>query len=179
MAESKKCSGCNEIKLLNEFHKHKGNKDGHTYICKECAKKRTRHWVKNNSEHKKQSDKIYRENHKEQGSQYQIDYRKKNAEKLKKDKVQYSKDNADRAYLRGKKYRNNTHFDGNRYKTLERDNYTCTKCGSKNNLVVHHKDYSGKETHNRNSTINHLITLCRPCHSRLHAILNGLGVKYV
>ena len=36
----KECSKCNELKFLTEFGKHKGNKDGLTYYCKECISNR-------------------------------------------------------------------------------------------------------------------------------------------
>ena len=35
----KKCSFCNEKKLLSEFCKDKSRKDGHSYKCNECAHK--------------------------------------------------------------------------------------------------------------------------------------------
>lgn len=50
---------------------------------------------------------------------------------------------------------------------LERDNYTCQRCGATSNLQVHHKEYlSGKlawEYPNED-----LITLCERCHSVEH-----------
>jgi len=44
---------------------------------------------------------------------------------------------------------------------LERDNYTCQRCGAKNNLTVHHilpyREFKNNEERN-------LVTLCRSCH---------------
>lgn len=34
----KKCSKCKIEKSLEEFHKNKKMKDGHSYVCKECTK---------------------------------------------------------------------------------------------------------------------------------------------
>jgi hypothetical protein len=33
---SKQCSKCHQIKPLDAFHKHKGNRDGHRGYCKQC-----------------------------------------------------------------------------------------------------------------------------------------------
>lgn len=39
----------------------------------------------------------------------------------------------------------------------------CKKCGSKNNLEVHHIDYN-----KRNNDLKNLLLLCRKCHRKLH-----------
>lgn len=50
---------------------------------------------------------------------------------------------------------------------LERDNYTCTKCGCKDNLHVHHTYYlSDKMPWEVPNSC--LITLCRVCHKKEH-----------
>ena len=66
--------------------------------------------------------------------------------------------------------RDNYHFDGNRAKALERDDYTCQRCGSQEDLHVHHKDGNGVTSprESRNNTIDNLLTLCRGCHTRVH-----------
>jgi hypothetical protein len=54
--ESKQCSVCEEIKPLNEFYSQKKKrKNGEEYIyynpeCKDCTKKRSTKWIKNNPE---------------------------------------------------------------------------------------------------------------------------------
>jgi len=56
-----------------------------------------------------------------------------------------------------------------RLQILERDNYTCKKCGNKTRLQIHHKKYiKGKMAWE--SPDKHLITLCRPCHQKEHNI---------
>lgn len=45
-----------------------------------------------------------------------------------------------------------------------RDKYMCQVCKSKRQLVVHHVDENKLNNHHDN-----LLTLCRSCHSRLHA----------
>lgn len=57
---------------------------------------------------------------------------------------------------------------------LRADNFTCQKCGSKQNLQVHHLTYErvGCEC------IKDLITLCKDCHSEVHGIkeVNKMGI---
>ena len=59
-----------------------------------------------------------------------------------------------------------------RNKILKRDNYRCTKCGSKRNLQVHHKKYRGyyKELP------KDLITLCSMCHWYQHSYLRKVHI---
>ena len=52
-----------------------------------------------------------------------------------------------------------------RYVVLKRDNWICQKCGAKANQV-HHKKYArniGKEP------IKWLVSLCTPCHNKIHS----------
>ena len=42
--DTKRCSKCGQVKLLNDFHKSVNTKDGHHTICKECRIKQE--WVK-------------------------------------------------------------------------------------------------------------------------------------
>lgn len=53
---------------------------------------------------------------------------------------------------------------------LERDDYTCQICGTKEKLDVHHKDNGGphiKGNKTNNELVN-LTTLCHRCHLKLH-----------
>lgn len=67
-------------------------------------------------------------------------------------------------------YKDQIRFGGNKYKTLERDNYQCQMCENKSQLVIHHKDCSGQST-NANNELSNLITLCRKCHINIHKLL--------
>lgn len=49
-------------------------------------------------------------------------------------------------------------------KVKERDDNRCKRCSSKQDLVVHHRDEDKK-----NNKMENLITLCRSCHSTVHA----------
>lgn len=68
------------------------------------------------------------------------------------------------------KARDNYDFSGNRQKALERDNHTCQRCGTKEDLHVHHIDGNGVNTPReyRNNSLDNLITYCRGCHTLVH-----------
>lgn len=53
---------------------------------------------------------------------------------------------------------------------LERDNYTCQKCGAKSHLNVHHLNYE-KEKLAWEYPNDKLITLCQDCHENEHNIV--------
>lgn len=109
--KSKKCTKCEEIKPLDEFCKHKGNKDGHSYWCKECRKKPIKPKLceicgeefKVNSNFQKYCEKCskivnkkYYEDNKEKIKEYKKKYKQNNKEKIKKYKKEW--------YQRNKEY---------------------------------------------------------------------------
>jgi 5-methylcytosine-specific restriction endonuclease McrA len=53
-------------------------------------------------------------------------------------------------------------------RVLERDQWKCQKCGSLENLQVHHKI---KRSQQGNDTLENLVTLCAYCHTREHGQL--------
>lgn len=52
-----------------------------------------------------------------------------------------------------------------REEVLKRDGYACRKCGSKENLQIHHIKYRSK---GGSDDLNNLITLCEFCHWIVH-----------
>jgi DNA-directed RNA polymerase subunit RPC12/RpoP len=53
-------------------------------------------------------------------------------------------------------------FDGLREAALERDGYRCRNCGNADDVLVHHRRPGV-------NVLRWLISLCRGCHSRVHA----------
>jgi 5-methylcytosine-specific restriction endonuclease McrA len=53
-------------------------------------------------------------------------------------------------------------------RVLERDGWRCRKCGSLENLQVHHKM---KRSHQGNDSLDNLVTLCGHCHMAEHGQL--------
>lgn len=67
---------------------------------------------------------------------------------------------------------NNKRYGGNYYVVIKRDKYECAICGSIENICVHHIDgYDENKPTNNNE--NKMLTLCRSCHSQVHA---GMGI---
>jgi len=66
----------------------------------------------------------------------------------------------------------NFHFSGNRQKALERDDFKCQRCGTSDDLAVHHRDGSGTgrggDRRARNDALDNLQTFCRTCHTIVH-----------
>ena len=67
-------------------------------------------------------------------------------------------------------------WQGNWYKALQRDKFTCQACGSYRPaagwvgnyyLEVHHRDGTGEKTA-KNHALDNLLTLCRACHRDFH-----------
>lgn len=61
-----------------------------------------------------------------------------------------------------------------RAQIIQRDNYCCRICGSKDNLVVHHKQYhihamTNTKKYPWDYDDRYMVTLCESCHKRGHA----------
>jgi predicted phage replisome organizer/uncharacterized phage protein (TIGR02220 family) len=63
---------------------------------------------------------------------------------------------------------NKKRYGGNYYVCLRRDGFQCAICGSKENLCLHHID-GYFEDKPENNAANKMVTLCRKCHSNVHA----------
>lgn len=74
------------------------------------------------------------------------------------------------------------YYNGAYSQVMERDNNMCRKCGSEDELAVHHIDHSGShrvESLEANNDLDNLIVLCRKCHADIHAITyKMLAEKY-
>jgi nitrate/TMAO reductase-like tetraheme cytochrome c subunit len=68
------------------------------------------------------------------------------------------------------KDRNNYSYRKWREMVLIRDNYTCQKCGAKNNLHVHHKKSSAENPELR-LKLDNGITLCVDCHRKINGLV--------
>jgi len=115
----KTCNVCGETKPLAEFHKRKASKDGLTYGCKECKKKKARGWYANNKEHvsdrmkgyyqdnkeyaKDRARNHYHENREEIRARVR-DYRKRNRKAIKERSRRYYKENRERILAHVKSY---------------------------------------------------------------------------
>lgn len=158
----KKCKKCLQIKGENEYYisgEYKGKKY-YSSICIECAKE------KRNSYHQVNKD---RDNKRSER------YNKKNKDTIKKYKDAYGKQYQKKAKDKYGLSIGTLYNYG--FKTCldvyERADRKCGKCGSVNNLTIHHKDSRGlynykKDNIPMNNNLKNLQVLCRSCHCRLH-----------
>jgi len=93
------------------------------------------------------------------------DHLKEVKERFKKNhpnyKTEYSRRPKMKEYVRNYVLRQK--YGENAFVVLERDNHTCQKCGSKDDIHIHHIDWN-KE----NNELDNLILLCNSCHLTLH-----------
>jgi hypothetical protein len=83
--KSKKCTKCNKIKHLDEFHKAKLGKFGRTAVCKDCKK-------------------IYNDEHKERRSFLNKERYKRDSERIKKNVNTYRQKNHEEIKAKKRKY---------------------------------------------------------------------------
>ena len=114
------CSTCKEGKTLSDFHKNKNKSNGHTTVCKSCARAKTRIWNKNNVERKAEAgrkwhtinrtkanvtSKRYKENNIERVIEIGKAYYRKNKETLNKSTAIWKRNNKDKVNATGAKRR--------------------------------------------------------------------------
>jgi 5-methylcytosine-specific restriction endonuclease McrA len=56
-------------------------------------------------------------------------------------------------------------YESLRQQILRRDGWRCQSCGTMSNLEVHHREF---RSHSGADSEENLITLCSPCHARVH-----------
>jgi len=76
--DTKVCSKCREVKLLEEFNKKRSSKDGHQSNCKACAKEYTVKYRADNPEKIKKTRVEYYAANSEKRKEYQSEYRASN-----------------------------------------------------------------------------------------------------
>ena len=149
-----------KIKAYNEKNKESVNKKAKEYYSenKEELRRKQNDFNKKNPKTKAVYNKKYRDNNKEYHKEYNDNYTKTHPHIL-------------------KEAHNRVNFGGLREKALERDNFTCQRCGMTQkehldkwncSLIVHHKDGVGRDTKKPNNTMDNLQTVCKVCHGKLH-----------
>lgn len=144
---------------------------------KEKQNAASKEYHKKNKEKIKETFKKYYKRNKERKLKYQNEYNNKNMVKIRENQIRYRNENPERVKEIFDKSHDRRNFNGLRIKTLERDGYTCQKCGMNEeehfdkwecSLIVHHKDGNGRDKENPNNTLENLKTLCKKCHGKEH-----------
>lgn len=95
-------------------------------------------------------------------------YGRKNRKHLADYKHAWYMQDREKHLIERRAYREEKHFEGKRGVALARDGCQCQKCGSADNLVVHHEDRNGRGSAVINNCLDNLMTLCRACHILVH-----------
>lgn len=93
-----------------------------------------------------------------------------NLDRLREYKHQWWESHGGKELSRLKREQRN--YSGRREAILKRDGYTCQKCGSTHQLLVHHVDGNGRGHPHPNNSIDNLVTWCRKCHCGHHSKLS-------
>jgi len=101
---NKKCSGCGQVKEIEQFSLDKNKKDGHTSNCKECAKAFSKLYYKEHHEEISAKKKVHQITHRQELSVWRKIYYQKNREKLLARDKKYYQNNRDKILARNKKF---------------------------------------------------------------------------
>lgn len=165
IAIMRKCCSCGLDKPLSDFYKNKSKPLGHSYECKECAKK----YRQANKERIKEYHRKYRKENRDIINAKMKERRKKNPEKKRDESREYYTENKDIILNRLKDWRES---NPEKTKTHCKTNYAqkigaiiqpqkCEECGEiTDKLDKHHEDYSKPLD---------VEWLCKSCHRQLHA----------
>lgn len=102
----KVCNKCKETRPASTewFYADKKGKNGLAQTCKECTKKRTQKWAKENKERKKAADAEYAKKNADSVREYQRKYRERNKERNREYNIKYRAINSDILKEKAKSY---------------------------------------------------------------------------
>lgn len=167
---TQKCNKCGEAKSPKDFYPYKKSR------CKECLKRKTRAWYKNNPQKAKKSSALWRKNHpqriKELHAKYRAnpDYKKKQAEFYRQWYAENGRQRAENwqdiitLWCRlNPKSRKAYDKVAHALKTGElKKPIHCSRCGVERKLLGHHDDYE---------LPLEVKWLCYSCHKKLNHFL--------
>lgn len=112
---TKVCSKCKEEKDVSEFYKDKKYKDGLYCWCKECNKKRSKHYRQDHKEEEKQYNKQYKREHKEEISKQKKQYNQDHKEEINQWQKQYNEKRKEETRQYNKQYKKDNKEEINQY----------------------------------------------------------------
>ena len=101
----KHCKKCKLPKSLDCFSNHKGTKDKHSNVCKDCDNARNRQWYLDNKEHKLKSCREYKNRNKEKISLAGKEYYQKTKEEYLQRQKRYRDADKSKGAAKRAKYR--------------------------------------------------------------------------
>jgi len=166
--ETKRCSRCNKVKPLEEFHKCRDHADGHSYYCKACQAAYRKEYREEHREEIAAQQKEYREEHRDERAAYYKEY----YEEHRDERAAYDKEHEQTA--KGREVRRKagstrralklgaTVGDVNEAAIYERDK-VCVYCGAAEGLTIDHVvALANGGAHAQDN----LVVACGRCNSR-------------
>lgn len=145
----KTCNKCQRSLPLEDFHRHKGFKDGRRKVCKACSCQNSKKYYANNREKHLEVCRDWQNKNREKVQEYQRQARRRSKEVARR----WIVNNPERA--KAQKKLNYAVFKGE----LERSE-KCQVCGCVHrNIQAHHYDYSKPLE---------VIWVCTGCHGWIH-----------
>jgi len=139
----KKCWMCGEEKLLSEFYKRKGSKDGHAHVCKECNKERYKEWRKNNLERERENKRRWTKDNQERARENWRKWYEKNREDQAEKRKERRRENPDKETNLRLIRQYGITLDERR-ELQKKQNNKCAICGEKKKLHVDHDHITGR-----------------------------------
>jgi 5-methylcytosine-specific restriction endonuclease McrA len=165
----KKCTKCGEVKNISMFGKLKIGKNGLMPHCKECDKKKSRQWQKDNPERTRAIKRKWLEANPEKARISVREYRDRNILYSLVRVKQWQKNNPEKMAIIKHARRANVLKNGGTYTVSEwldlcgKYNYKCLRCEKTGiKLTVDHVIPLSKGGKN---SIDNIQPLCKPCNS--------------
>ena len=92
----KQCKKCGEWKNIEDFHKDKPKKDGHSSLCKKCAIARAKKWKEDNPEKNRLNGRKYVSRHRAEHNKRGREWHRKNKERSRENSKRWASVNIER-----------------------------------------------------------------------------------
>jgi len=155
--DSKRCSKCDEIKPLDNFHRNKNNLDGLTQMCKDCKRAYDKNYCENNGQKVKERNKDYYQDNKETLKNSQKLYRDNNKEKIIESSANYCEKNKDKIKEYQKNYRNNNKEKTKKYNKIYRSSEENKKRNNDRTKIKSKEDLSFRLRKSVSSSVWHAL----------------------
>lgn len=104
-ATHKVCAKCQKTKLIEQFNRDRGKKDGRNAWCKQCTSARHAQWRVDNADHSRTSKATWNRENRERKREANAAWRKNNPERLKETERAWREKNATHVRESNRKWR--------------------------------------------------------------------------
>ena len=104
MLDAKPCTGCGEVKPLDDYYRNRTKPDGRTPRCKTCVAEDSRRYREKNRDKQLERHRRYREENRDKWLESNRRYREKNRDKVRERDRQYREENRDKVRERHRRY---------------------------------------------------------------------------